>query len=92
MDETECATIIQQAWSQGRRYGSVEDIMQLINNCGSRLKQGNMIGFGHVQQRIVMVEKALTQVQERYLEVINCKEIKEARKEVQLWLEREEML
>lgn len=55
----DCANVIQKVWAEECQDGGIENIMQLINRCGSRLQVWNITVFGHVKQHLALVERTL---------------------------------
>lgn len=88
--EEECENIIKQVWHQGYYDGSVDVSMRHISGCSSRLIGTSC--FGHVRQKLVEAKRKLYQMQERRHEIISEEEIRGARKEVHVWMERDELM
>lgn len=47
--EEKCTNIISDMWALDSSDGTIENTIQLIENCGMRLTYWNKVSFGHVQ-------------------------------------------
>lgn len=88
----ECHNIIEQVWHLGKGGGSVRDIIQMLLRCGSHLKQWNMFNFGNVQRCLMEANLQLKMVQKMSPNHTSVERLAQARKEVHVWLKRDEKM
>ena len=91
-EEGECENIVEDSWN-GRTSGNqMNNIKTRIGACSQRLAQWNKTKYGNVQKRIQQCRTHLQQVQERDPYHSQMELHQEARCQLQMWLEREEIL
>ncbi|XP_041001573.1 uncharacterized protein LOC121247264 [Juglans microcarpa x Juglans regia] len=90
--EERCEQIINQVWrNRGATFG-MEEVLNLIKGCGEELTSWNRVSFGQVRRKLNEARNELEKLQ-----LLNsCHPfpggLSMARKEVQLWLERNEVM
>ncbi|XP_042988712.1 uncharacterized protein LOC122316247 [Carya illinoinensis] len=91
-EEGEYENIVEDSWN-GRTSGNqMNNIKTRIGACSQRLAQWNKTKYGNVQKRIQQCRTHLQQVQERDPYHSQMELHQEARCQLQMWLEREEIL
>lgn len=87
-----CSKIIEEVWVPNGCQGSVNEVMELISKCGAKLKHWNRYSFGNIQKHLTEANETLKRALEQHPTDFNSSVLNEARKEVQVWLERDEMM
>ncbi|XP_041020228.1 uncharacterized protein LOC121261886 [Juglans microcarpa x Juglans regia] len=92
VSEERCEQIIDQVWSHKGTSLGMEEVLHLLKGCGEELASWNKVSFGQVRRKLNEARNELVRLQ-----IINsCHPdpggISRDRNEVQLWLEREEIM
>lgn len=90
--EEECSNIIKDVFSSAPLDNSVDNILQINTRCGHHLKKWNRTSFGNVQRRLAESKEQLKNLQERGPLLNSDEQIKKSCKEVNVWLERKEIM
>lgn len=84
--------IIDKVWTLGLQQGSMAEVMGLINRCGTQLRSWNITVFGNVQKKLDKANPRMQRAQDKHYLGVDATELKESHKEVQVWLEHEELM
>lgn len=90
--EEQCSKIIEDVGASNGRQWSMAKVMSLISWCGAKLKHWNRNSFGNVQKCLAEANQKLKSAQDKHLVDLNSIKLNVARKEVQVWLELDELM
>lgn len=90
--ENACTSIIEQVWADQEGGDSMEQILQLNINFGTKLQHWNKTSFGNVQKCLWEASIQLHQAQDSTSNQSQSCKVKKARENFHIWLEREELL
>lgn len=74
------------------RRETIQNVMDIIERCNESLYKWNKNNFGNVHKHLVKAKQSLQHVQSMDQCMTSNDELKEAQKDVHLWLECEEMM
>ncbi|KAF5449841.1 hypothetical protein F2P56_030246 [Juglans regia] len=89
--EEKCAQIIEREWGSARNSNNMEVVSKLIKGCGKKLAVWNKSSFGYVHEKLAEARRRLENLQQLDAICSNSERVNEARNEVNVWLEREEL-
>ncbi|KAF5464768.1 hypothetical protein F2P56_014820, partial [Juglans regia] len=94
LGETECDDIIEDRWKHTSRGGGgkMGEVMDKIAGCSQKLQVWNKRKFGNVQVQVARAQRRLQYLQERSHRGSSNENLKKAKEEVHIWLEREEVM
>ncbi|KAF5468190.1 hypothetical protein F2P56_012365 [Juglans regia] len=88
----ECEAIIKDVWQNEEGRGNMVATMRRVKECNSKLDNWNRTRFGLVHKNLAKAKDKLQTLQEEDPNCVEAENLKAPRKEVQLWLERDELL
>ncbi|XP_042942849.1 uncharacterized protein LOC122277031 [Carya illinoinensis] len=91
-ESEECGKVIEKAWQVYCDDGPIGEVVNKISRCSDSLLRWNKASFGTFQKRLRMARVQLEKIQAKNLRTPNRVAVQQAREEVQIWLEREEIL
>lgn len=84
--------IIEHNWLQGQGKNDLDEIIQKIKNCSFQLSQWNRTCLRNVQKNLAKAKSNLARIQNMELDLVSKKILDQTRKNVHLWLERNEIM
>ncbi|XP_042962749.1 uncharacterized protein LOC122297028 [Carya illinoinensis] len=88
----DCSSIVERIWGEGENSAQNNHLMENISKCGDDLSQWNKRSFGNVQKELASAKDKLKGIEEMDPNFQHTSLHKEAREEVQKWLERDELM
>lgn len=70
----------------------MEGVAHMVKRSGVKLSQWNMEHFGNVQRNLAAAQNRLLLAKNSNPELLHTKDILKAKEDVNIWIEREEMM